>query len=98
MNKFSLKEYIELLKDEDLLVKTEGCEDVLDREVNLLSYNSKEVEKDTLFVAKGVSFKEEYLKEAIENGVFAYISEKEYDVDCPCILVTDIRRALSCTI
>ena len=70
MNKFSLKEYIELLKDEDLLVKTEGCEDVLDREVNLLSYNSKEVEKDTLFVAKGVSFKEEYLKEAIENGKF----------------------------
>ena len=29
MNKFSLKEYIELLKDEDLLVKTQGCEDVL---------------------------------------------------------------------
>ena len=39
MNKFSLKEYIELLENEGLLVKTEGCEDVLEREVNLLSYN-----------------------------------------------------------
>lgn len=97
MNKFSLKEYIELLENEGLLVKTEGCEDVLEREVNLLSYNSKEVEENTLFVVKGVSFKEEYLKEAIENGVFAYISENKFDVDCPCILVTDIRRALSCT-
>ena len=38
MNKFSLKEYIELLKDEDLLVKTQGCEDVLEHEVNLLSF------------------------------------------------------------
>ena len=50
MNKFSLKEYIELLENEGLLVKTEGCEDVLEREVNLLSYNSKEVKENTLFV------------------------------------------------
>ena len=52
MNKFSLKEYIELLENEGLLVETYKCEDVLDKQVNLLSYNSKEVEEDTLFVVE----------------------------------------------
>ena len=96
MNKYSIKDYIDLLKDENLLKGEMNCDNILQKEVNLVSFNSKEVEEDTLFVVKGATFKVEYLKEAIQNGVFAYISESEYEVDIPCILVNDIRKALSC--
>ena len=60
-----------------------------------LEYNSKEVEKDTLFVCKGVAFKREYLEDAIINGATCYISEKDYDVGIPCIVVNDNRKALA---
>lgn len=96
MEKYNVKEYIDLLKDENILVKTISCEDILDTQVNLVSYNSKEVEENTLFIVKGALFKDEYLKEAIDNGVFVYVSEKEFNVDIPCVLVSDIRKALSC--
>lgn len=96
MEKYTVKQYIELLKNEGLLTQLIGCEDIMEREVNLVSYNSKEVENDTLFIVKGVTFKNEYLKEAIDNGVFVYVAEKKFDVDTPCILVSDIRKALSC--
>ena len=96
MEKYSVKEYIDLLKSENILNETIDCDDILNRQVNLVSYNSKEVEENTLFIVKGVLFKNEYLKEAIDNGVFVYVSEKKFDVDIPCILVSDIRKALSC--
>ena len=72
MEKYSVKEYIDLLKSENILNETIDCDDILNRQVNLVSYNSKEVEENTLFIVKGVLFKNEYLKEAIDNGVFVY--------------------------
>ena len=96
MEKYNVKEYIELLKQEDILKETIDCEKIMDKQVDLVSYNSKEVQENTLFVVKGALFKNEYLKEAIDNGVFVYVSENKFDVDIPCILVTDIRKALSC--
>ena len=96
MDKYSVKEYIRLLENENLLKDKYKCENILEKEVNLVSFNSKEVEEDTLFICKGASFKLEYLKEAVENGVFVYVAEDKYDIDIPCILVNDIRKALSC--
>ena len=65
MNKYTVKEYIELLQDENLVEEIVNCEKIMDKEVNLVSFNSKEIEEDTLFVVKGVTFKDEYLKEGI---------------------------------
>lgn len=54
----------------------------------------------TLFVCKGAAFKREYLLGAIESGAVAYVSEVDYEVSrdlgrsVPCLLVSDIRRAL----
>ena len=63
--------------------------------VSLVSCDSKLVIPNTLFVCKGVEFKEEYLRSAMEQGAFAYVSEREYPaVPLPCIRVTDIRQAM----
>ena len=79
MEKYTVEEYLELLENEGLLTDAFECESIKERVVNLVSYNSKEVEKDTLFIVKGATFKAEYLNEAIENGVFVYVSEKKFD-------------------
>ena len=79
MEKYTVEEYLELLENEGLLVDGFECENIKDKVVNLVSYNSKEVENDTLFIVKGVTFKAEYLKEAIENGVFVYVSENKFE-------------------
>ena len=96
MNYFMVKEYIEILKEENCLLETKNCNDILDTVVDLVSFNSKEIQENTLFVCKGVTFKKEYLEEAIDNGVFVYISEVDYGVNIPCILVKDILKVLSC--
>ena len=70
----TMKEFVELLKERELLVEAVcgGQEEV---EIQNLTYNSKEVTKNTLFICKGAAFKEEYLKEALANGAIGYISE-----------------------
>lgn len=71
--------------------------DLKDIALEYLSYNSKDIKENTLFICKGKLFKAEYLKEAIKNGVVAYISEDYYE-DIPSniayIVVKDIREAM----
>ncbi len=88
-----LREYTELLKKENLLIKYIGDLDVK-TVITSLTYNSKEAKAGTLFVCKGTAFKEDYLKEAVSFGACAYVSEKIYDVNVPCILVKGIRKAM----
>lgn len=85
-------EAVEILKKEGILVSST----VSNRNVGKISYNSKDVNDSTLFVCKGINFKEVYLKEAVESGAFCYVSEKEYEnVDANNIIVSDIRLALA---
>ncbi|MDO4283132.1 MAG: UDP-N-acetylmuramoyl-L-alanyl-D-glutamate--2,6-diaminopimelate ligase [Clostridia bacterium] len=95
MEKYTVQDYIEVLKEIGEVKDLVNCQSVLDKVVNHLSYNSKEVVENTMFVCKGASFKVEYLKEAIKAGVFVYVSDKIYDVNIPCVLVKDIQRSLS---
>ncbi len=62
--------------------------------VESVSYNSREVTQNTLFFCKGLHFKEQFLRDALNKGAVAYVSVKKYDVDAPCITVSDIRKAL----
>ncbi len=88
-----IKDYIEELKKRDLYVK--GGEDIINTPVAVFTYDSRDVKEGTLFVVKGAAFKEEYLKESVQKGAFCYISEKEFDVQIPGIIVTDIRKAMA---
>lgn len=67
---------------------------LLERPVALVSCDSKQVIPGTLFICKGAKFKEAYLKSAMEQGAFAYVSETPYpEIPLPCLQVSDIRQA-----
>lgn len=87
-----LSEYINLLNDKNLLVKV--CGDVPDADVTCLTYDTRSLDGQALFVCKGAHFKKEYLLYALENGAVCYVSEVEYDVGAPALIVSDIREAM----
>lgn len=65
-----------------------------------ISYNSKDIKGNTLFFCKGNTFKYDYLREAINNGVHTYISETSYhsSIDnefTEGIIVNDIQKAMA---
>lgn len=98
MLRYTLKQYIQLLDDHQLIQFVQAEQDVLEREVEHLSYDSKDMQPGGLFICKGAHFLPLYLHEAIDRGAFCYISEAEYDLprkDVGVILVTDIRKAMA---
>lgn len=60
-----------------------------------LSYDSRDTDNQTLFFVKGANFKGEYLQSALNQGLQAYISEVDYEVGIPAIIVNDIKHAMS---
>lgn len=84
-----------MLKENNQLLDTVSCESIEDKAVTYMSYNSKDVKEDTLFICKGAAFKEAYLTDALKLGAFVYVSEKQYTEGVPCILVKNVMLALS---
>ena len=96
----TLREYTALLKDNGLIARMHLPDGVLDKTVHYVSYNSQDVRYDTLFICKGAHFTPEYLKSALEEGAFCYVSQEEYDreaPDTPCIIVNDMRKTIALT-
>lgn len=92
----SIKQALELLEEDGLLVGYDCPPQLLDHRFSHLSYSSADVTPDTFFICKGVAFKEEYLRDAIAKGAGVYLAQSLYEgVDCPHILVSDIRKAMS---
>lgn len=95
MKYFSLDDYIELYRNNGMLCHADpgaaGHEPV-----KLLTYDSRKVIPGTLFICKGAAFKEEYLKQAIEKGAFAYLADQTYETgtEIAGIIVKDIRTAM----
>lgn len=89
-----MKDLLSILQAEGLLV---SCNDFscLDKKISHITADSRDVVDNTLFVCKGYGFKPEYLYSAIEKGAVMYLSEVEYDIDLPCIIVNDVRKASS---
>ncbi len=87
--KFS--EIIKILEKENLLISYDNC----DKDIKFLSYDSRNIESNTMFFCKGFDFKEEYLDSAIDKGIICYVSETNYNKNIPCILVSDIKKSMS---
>lgn len=92
--------YVNLLSDRGLLLgETKPCAP-MDSTIEWVTDDSRSVVPQTLFVCKGAAFKREYLLEAIDAGAIAYVSTVDYQIgniggrDIPCLLVSDVRRAL----
>ncbi|KXT75934.1 UDP-N-acetylmuramoyl-L-alanyl-D-glutamate--L-lysine ligase [Streptococcus sp. DD12] len=60
-----------------------------------LSYDSRTCDGETLFFVKGANFKKAFLDKAVEQGLTYYVSEVDYEVAIPVILVNDIKQAMS---
>lgn len=92
-----LKEYMELLEDNDLIAESNVPDEAANKKVNYVSFNSQDIKYDTLFICKGAHFSVKYLLGALEEGAFAYISEVKYDEagDVPYIIVKDMRKAMA---
>mgnify|MGYP003301163989 FL=1 len=87
----NLQLFIDIYEKNSILVEHNCNQNVM---VENISYNSREVTQNTLFFCKGAHFKEQFLCDALNKGAVAYVSEKKYDVDAQCILVSDIRKSL----
>ena len=81
MMKFN--DVLEKLKEYNLLVSN----DEFSGDFSYISYDSNDVKEGTLFICKGVTFKKEYLESAIEKGVTCYVSETDFSVSIPKIIV-----------
>ncbi len=81
------------LKKEGILTLSPSQPDSIN--IDAITYDSKQADKNTLFICKGKAFKEQYLKEAVENGCVCYLADKLYDVNIPYVIVSDIRKALA---
>ena len=94
----TLREYVSLLQDKGLLIETDADCAALERAAQFVSYDSKEVRPDTLFICKGKAFQPAYLKEAVVRGAFAYVSEEKFDpwgCGAARVIVTDVRKAMA---
>lgn len=63
-------------------------------EVSNISFHSKQLGPNCLFVCKGNNFKREYL-ETIQDEIVAYVSQYDYQINKPCILVKDVLKAMA---
>lgn len=88
---FKLKDFIKLFKDNGIFVEADCDENA---EIGYISYNSRDIKPNTLFLCKGAHFKEQFLCDALNKGSIAYVSTQKYNVNAPCILVSDIRKAM----
>ncbi|GAA2903460.1 UDP-N-acetylmuramoyl-L-alanyl-D-glutamate--L-lysine ligase [Enterococcus pseudoavium] len=67
-----------------------------DKTFSKISYDSREVDADTLFFCKGNNFQQRFLEQALADGLTCYIAEQPYEVSAElAIIVTDIRKALA---
>ncbi len=91
----TLVRYARILDANDLLLAIRGGSGWLGQRICHVTYDSRTVVPDTLFICKGAAFKQSYLEQAAAQGAVAYVSERAYrDVALPCLLVSDIRRAM----
>jgi len=60
-----------------------------------ICFDSRDVDSETLFFVKGIAFKKEYLEKSITAGLPFYISQVDYGVSIPAIIVTDVKKAMS---
>ncbi len=96
MNFIKLNEYIKLIESNGLLVKCDVPMADLERNVECLTYDNREVTENAFFICKGIHFKPEYLQSAYEKGAFAYVSETDYQIKgCYAVIVSDIRVTMA---
>ena len=92
---YTIGDFINALDNSGMLMGTDMTDDYAATEICELTFDSRKVIPGTLFIAKGVHFKEEYLFSAFDKGAVAYISDKIIAGKEHYIAVNDIRGAMA---
>ena len=92
---YTIGDFIEALDNAGLLMGTDISDAYAKTEVTELTFDSRKVTPGTLFIAKGVHFKEEYLFSSIEKGAVALFCEEELPLNVPQIIVEDTKRTMA---
>ena len=95
MERYALEEYMQQLQEKNLLLHHNCTRETGIKIIRNVAYDSNKTTQNTLFVCKGANFKEVYLDAAVNNGAIAYISEKDYGSNIPCLVVNDVKKALA---
>lgn len=98
-NILNLNEYIEKLKENEIGVDFVPAPSLQEKSENIeiayVTYDSREIVENSLFICKGNNFKVEYLEQAKAKGAVAYLADKDYGVDLPLIKVDNLRRSIA---
>ncbi|MCK8616955.1 UDP-N-acetylmuramyl-tripeptide synthetase [Fructobacillus sp. M158] len=86
--RLTAKQVTALLEDQQLLIQGPA----IDCDFDLLHYDSRQVQENTLFVAKG-AFKKAYLDGV--SGVTGLVASQDFGMDLPLWLVSDTQKALA---
>ena len=83
-----------LLKEHHLLKKADI---VFDNEITAVTYDSRRAQKDGMFFCKGTHFKEDYLRQAQQNGASTYVAQQEYPEikGMNALIVNDVQKAMA---
>lgn len=84
---------LSILREDDNLLNEAGGLSKLS--FSHISYDSRQATSDTLFFVKGAAFKKEFLEKAVATGLQVYVSQIDYQVGIPVILVKDVKQAMS---
>ncbi|MBR0138883.1 MAG: UDP-N-acetylmuramyl peptide synthase, partial [Firmicutes bacterium] len=88
-----LSAYISRLKEDGLLISSPDID--LSQPVKKLSFDSRETVPGTLFICKGLGFKTEYARAAMERSAICLLCEGKAIEDLPCAVVSDVRKAMA---
>lgn len=88
----TVEQVIKILDDKKIIKESNYINGT---QIEFISYDSRNIKKNTLFFCKGEHYKTEYLKDAILNGAVIYVSEEKYDMDLQYIIVSDIQKAMA---
>ena len=90
----TLREYVDALRDAGILVESTVSDELAAREIHCLTYDTRALSEDALFICKGAHFKEEYLCDALSRSAIAYVTM----LTRPVFLSTTFAIPSSCSV
>lgn len=94
IQRLKLQDYVNVLRAENLLRFADISEEILDTDIDFISYDTRKLQGKSLFICKGAHFREEFLEYAVSNGAVAYVAEAVHKTSAPHLIVTDVRHAI----
>lgn len=94
MKKLKLRTYIEKLKQQGIVKNLHINDLCLETLIDSVSYDTRTLHGNSIFICKGANFKDEYARQAVESGAVCCIAQKKIEGIENFVGVNDIRKAI----